>query len=155
MNLSSGRRQEVSLDMTPMIDVVFLLLIFFMVSTTFEHNSEIDIRLPEASLEMLSGKPHAIYVAVTEQGDFFINQEPLVDRNIHTLKSALQQAAMDVDDPPVVISADEQASHQSVVSIMDAARQIGLQKITFAVKSVPALDSTPESADTPLDTPVE
>lgn len=136
MNFRSGRRDDVDLDITPLIDVVFLLLIFFMVSTTFEHNSEINITLPSSSKEMTEAKPDAVNVGLDSQGVVYINDKALVNAQIETIKAALSEALVGLDEPPVIISADADASHQSVVRVMDAARQLGLVKITFATQEL-------------------
>ncbi len=136
MNFRSDRRDEVDLDITPLIDVVFLLLIFFMVSTTFEHNSEINITLPNSSKEITEAKPDAVNVGLDSQGAVYINDKALVNAQIETIKAALSEALVGLDEPPIIISADANASHQSVVRVMDAARQLGLVKITFATQEL-------------------
>ncbi len=136
MNFRPDRRDEVDLDITPLIDVVFLLLIFFMVSTTFEHNSEINITLPSSSKEITEAKPDAVNVGLDSQGAVYINDKALVNAQIKTIKTALSEALVGLNDPPIIISADANASHQSVVRVMDAARQLGLVKITFATQEL-------------------
>ncbi len=136
MNFRPERRDEVDLDLTPLIDVVFLLLIFFMVSTTFEHNSEINITLPSSSKEVKEAKPDAVNVGLDAQGNVYINDKSLVNAQLETIKAALSDALVGLDEPPVIISADSNATHQSVVRVMDAARQLGLVKITFATQDL-------------------
>jgi biopolymer transport protein ExbD len=136
MNFRSERRDQVDLDITPLIDVVFLLLIFFMVSTTFEHNSEINITLPTSSKETTEAKPDAVNVGLDSQGNVYINEKALVNAQIETIKTALSDALVGLNEPPIIISADADASHQSVVRVMDAARQLGLVKITFATQEI-------------------
>lgn len=136
MNFRTNRRDEINLDVTPLIDVVFLLLIFFMVSTTFEHNSEINLTLPSSSKEVVEAKPNAVNVGLDAQGNVYINDKALVNAQIETIKSALSEALVGLNDPPLIISADANATHQSVVRIMDAARQLGLVKITFATQEL-------------------
>ena len=136
MNFRSERRDEVNLDITPLIDVVFLLLIFFMVSTTFEHNSEINITLPSSSKEVTEAKPDAVNVGLDAQGNVYINDKALVNAQLETIKTALSDALVGLNEPPIIISADANASHQSVVRVMDAARQLGLVKITFATQEL-------------------
>lgn len=136
MNFRSERRDEVDLDITPLIDVVFLLLIFFMVSTTFEHNSEINITLPSSSKEVKEAKPDAVNVGLDAQGNVYINDRSLVNAQLETIKAALSDALVGLNEPPVIISADSNATHQSVVRVMDAARQLGLVKITFATQEL-------------------
>ena len=136
MNFRPKRRDEVDLDITPLIDVVFLLLIFFMVSTTFEHNSEVNITLPTSSKEVKEAKPDAVNVGLDAQGNVYINDNALVNAQLETIKTALSEALVGLDEPPIIISADAEASHQSVVRIMDAARQLGPVKITFATQEL-------------------
>ena len=136
MNFRSKRREDVDLDITPLIDVVFLLLIFFMVSTTFAHNSEINITLPTSSKEVTEAKPDAVNVGLDAQGNVYINDNALVNAQLETIKTALSEALVGLDEPPIIISADAEASHQSVVRVMDAARQLGLVKITFATQEI-------------------
>jgi len=134
MNLRPVRKHDLELNITPLIDVVFLLLIFFMVSTTFDRNSQIDITLPKASEEHSDQQPDTVNVAVDARGRVFVNGQPLVNAQLQTIREALQNAASGLDDPPVIISADQQASYQSVVRIMDAARRVNLIHITFATR---------------------
>ena len=136
MNFRTERRDEVNLDITPLIDVVFLLLIFFMVSTTFEHNSEINITLPSSSKEVTEARPDAVNVGLDAQGNVYINDKALVNAQLETIKTALSEALVGLNEPPVIISADADATHQSVVRVMDAARQLGLVKITFATQEI-------------------
>lgn len=136
MNFRSRRRAGVNLDITPLIDVVFLLLIFFMVSTTFEHDSEINITLPTASREAAEPRPEAIDVALDADGNVYINDNALVNAQLQTIRTALSDALAGLDDPPVTISADAETPHQSVIRIMDAARQLGLARITFATREL-------------------
>jgi len=136
MDFRPHRRDDVDLDITPLIDVVFLLLIFFMVSTTFEHNSEINITLPSSSKEITEAKPDAVNVGLDSQGVVYINEKALVNAQIETIKIALTEALVGLNDPPIIISADANSTHQSVVRVMDAARQLGLVKITFATQEL-------------------
>lgn len=136
MNFRKEKRDIVNLDITPLIDVVFLLLIFFMVSTTFEHNSEINITLPTSSKEMTEAKPDAVNIGLDAQGNVYINNKALINAQLETIKNALSEALVGLDEPPIIISADADASHQSVVKVMDAARQLGLARITFATQEL-------------------
>ena len=134
MNFKSRQREELDINITPLIDVVFLLLIFFMVSTTFERESEINITLPEASEEIVDSKPDVIRIAIDANEKIYINDQPLVNSQLLTIREALRDAVKDAEDMPVVINADAEATHQSVIKVMDAARQLGLVKITFATQ---------------------
>ena len=134
MNFQPKPREELELDITPLIDVVFLLLIFFMVSTTFQHDSELNITLPKASKEIAKAKPDAINVAIDNQSRIFINEKELLNSQISTIKEALYEIASNLEDAPLIISADEETPYQVVIRTMDAARQLGLVKITFATR---------------------
>jgi biopolymer transport protein ExbD len=135
MNFRPHRKQDVDLNLTPLIDVVFLLLIFFMVSTTFERKSEINITLPQSSTEVAEIRPDAVTIAVDGQGRVYINEQPLVNAQLMTIREGIRDAIAGLTDPTVVINADADATHQSVIRIMDAARQLSLAKITFATRS--------------------
>lgn len=134
MNFQPNPRDELNLDITPLIDVVFLLLIFFMVSTTFDHESEVNITLPKASKEIAQAKPDAINIAIDNQSRIYINEKELLNSQISTIKEAIFDIAVDLPDAPIIISADEEAPFQMVIKTMDAARQLGLVKITFATR---------------------
>lgn len=136
MNLRSQRKDDVELNITPLIDVVFLLLIFFMVSTTFDRESEINITLPEASREHTESEFDQLDVAVDAEGKVYINDQVLVNSQLNTIREALRNAMYDLEDPQLIISADAEATHQAVVRVMDAARQLDLVKITFATSAV-------------------
>jgi biopolymer transport protein ExbD len=127
--------KQVEVNLTPLIDVVFLLLIFFMVSTTFDKQAQIQIKLPEAdSSEMVDQQPEVIEVGVDEKGNFFVNQEELLKSDAPTLKQMLVKVAQGKTDLPVIISADGKAPHQSVVTVLDVASSIGLTQMTFATQ---------------------
>lgn len=134
MLLRHNRNNEPDLNLTPLIDVVFLLLIFFMVSTTFEKESEISIELPDASGKVTKKEAFTIEVSIDAQGRYFVNQRRVKDTSIVTLKQAVAQVRGDQKDPRYVISADRNTPHQAVVKAMDAARQLGLYRLTFATK---------------------
>ena len=136
MNFRPNKREDINVDITPLIDVVFLLLIFFMVSTTFEHNSEVNITLPTSSKEVTDAKPDAVNIGLDAQGNIYINDNALVNAQLETIKTALSEALIGLNEPPIIISADADATHQSVVRVMDAARQLGLVKITFATQEL-------------------
>jgi len=134
MNFQPNPPDELQLDITPLIDVVFLLLIFFMVSTTFEHESEVNITLPEASKEIAQAKPDAINIAIDNQSRIYINEKELLNSQISTIKEAIYDISVDLPDAPIIISADQEAPFQMVIRTMDAARQLGLVNITFATR---------------------
>jgi len=140
MNLRSAPREPADINLTPLIDVVFLLLIFFMVSTTFNRDSELSIELPAAAAEAQKRRPDSIEVAVDAQGRFYVDGRQLLNTQSKTLRQALENAAGENDSPPIIISADAKTPHQAVVQIMDAARVLGFVRLTFATRLVPESD---------------
>lgn len=134
MNLRSGQRDSPDINLTPLIDVVFLLLIFFMVSTTFSRESELSIELPEATAKPVEQEHEPIEIAIDSQGRYFVNNKPLVNTQIATLVQAIRSEAGDREAPPILINADAQTPHQAVVNVMDAAQQMGFLHLTFAAR---------------------
>ncbi len=136
MNLRPQKSKDVDVNMTPLIDVVFLMLIFFMVSTTFDRESRIQIELPESSKsEAPAAQQEPIKIAVDAQGHLYLNDQELVNSDFKTLKLALQQRIRGVRKlPPVSIMADAKAPHGAVMIAMDAAGQVGLVNFSFEAK---------------------
>jgi biopolymer transport protein ExbD len=117
--------------MTPLIDVVFLLLIFFMVSTTFDTTSQLKINLPEASEQQTSMPPQKLNLLIDAKGNFFINSRELTNRKSATLKAALQRT-MAGSKLPIVIQSDADSPVQSLVTAMDVVGQLGLTQVSIA-----------------------
>ena len=134
MNIRPRRRRSTTVDITPLIDVVFLLLIFFMVSTTFERETEISIDLPEASGEKSEEKRDELVIAIDRKGVFYVNDQEVVNTRIDTLKLAMRKAVAENREIPVIINADAKTPHQSVMTVMDAANQLGLRRLTFTAQ---------------------
>jgi len=132
LNLKPDRRDEIDLNLTPLIDVVFLLLIFFMVSTTFEKTSKLKIDLPEASSQATPQSDKKIVIGIDTKGRYYINDRQLVNTQLKTLKIALLKVAGDNKDIPIVLRADAKTPHQSVVTAMDAASQVGLTRMSIS-----------------------
>lgn len=132
MNFRHGKVEELDVNVTPLIDVVFLLLIFFMVSTTFERESELNIELPEASGELSESDKVDIEIFIDSKGQFSINEHELINSKIETLLRALREAAGNDTDPRIIITADKVTTHQAVMTAMDAARQMGFVHISFS-----------------------
>lgn len=132
MNLRPRQRQEPDVNLTPLIDVVFLLLIFFMVSTTFLKEADFKIDLPESSQEPGVVEQRRLEVVVNAQGQYFVNGRALADTRLATLKQALVEAAGDDRSQPFIIRADAKTSHQAVVTAMDAAAQLGFSHLAIA-----------------------
>lgn len=131
MKFRRQRLEEVSVNLTPLIDVVFLLLIFFMVSTTFTKETHLSIDLPEADGEPALEAPEQVEVLVSEDGHYTVNANNLVDRELDTLKAAIHAISGGDTALPLVISADAQAPHQAVVRAMDAAGQLGFVHLSI------------------------
>jgi len=137
MNLQPGGEDEPEVNLTPLIDVVFLLLIFFMVSTTFEHQSRIQIELPEATASPVEVDEDSIEIIIDAQGRYFIGEEQVVNTELKTLKSAISKAVGDRDTVPVTIRADANTPHQAVITALDATSQLGLTRISLATSKIP------------------
>jgi biopolymer transport protein ExbD len=131
MNFRRKNREELDLNLTPLIDVVFLLLIFFMVTTTFDRETQLNIELPQAAGEQKKAE-QVLEISIDSSNRFYINQKEIVNSGLETVKHAIKQAAADQKDMPLLISADGKATHQSVMTVLDAASQLGLVNITFA-----------------------
>lgn len=125
-------REDLGIDLTPLIDVVFLLLIFFMVSTTFQKEADLNIDLPKASPTPVAAESERITVAVDKTGHYSINDQPLADTSVEALKAALLAAVGDNRQLPFIIRADAITPHQSVVTVMDIAGQLGFRKLSIA-----------------------
>ena len=132
MNLRQFKSEAPDVNITPLIDVVFLLLIFFMVSTTFERESEIEVTLPEAAIDAPVEEEFVIEVTINAQGTYFVNGQRVINTQTATLKQAMLKVAGGRQDPPIILSADANATHQAVVRVMDAARQLGFVHLSFA-----------------------
>ncbi len=132
MNLRRSRSDEPDVNLTPLIDVVFILLLFFMVSTTFQRESEINIELPEASTEPVEEREEVLELVIDAQGHYFIDEQQVVNTELETLKQALQKSLGERSEIPVVIRADRQTPYESVVRAMDAISQLGLVQMSLA-----------------------
>jgi biopolymer transport protein ExbD len=132
VKLARRHQEAPDITLTPLIDVVFLLLIFFMVSTSFSRHAEIELELPEASTEKTQERPEIIEVAIDVNGHYYVGGRQLVNTQMGTLKQAIRDAAGARKSPPLVISADASTPLQAVVTAMDAARQLGIIHISFA-----------------------
>ena len=139
MNLRRSRGEEPDVNLTPLIDVVFILLIFFMVSTTFQKESQIKIELPEASGEPAEQRKELLEIVIDAEGRYFIDQQQVVNTELSTLKRAIEKYLGEQRDLPVVIRADRMTPYEAVVRAMDATAQLGLVKMSLAT-------SQPENA---------
>jgi len=139
VNLRRSRGEEPDVNLTPLIDVVFILLIFFMVSTTFQKESQIKIELPEASGEPAEQRKELLEIVIDAEGRYFIDQQQVVNTELPTLKRAIEKYLGEQRDLPVVIRADRMTPYEAVVRAMDATAQLGLVKMSLAT-------SQPENA---------
>ncbi len=128
---SHSTEEEATINMTPLIDVVFLLLIFFMVSTTFDTTSELKIRLPEASQNKVVEKPHTLSILIDAKGRFFLNSRELTSQKSDALMAALERVLQGADRP-VVIQSDAESPVQSLVTAMDVVGRLGLTQVSIA-----------------------
>lgn len=131
--------QDDSINLTPLIDVVFILLIFFMVSTSFTKESHLTVSLPEATGKPPESQPKHIEILILSDGSYAVNGQGLVNTKIETLKSALEKTAAGNNKIPLTITADAKTPHQAVVQAMDAAGQLG-----FAALSITTRQPEPE-----------
>jgi len=123
---------EPEVNLTPLIDVVFILLIFFMVSTTFQHESEIKIDLPEASADKVDKQEKVLEILIDADGHFYIGGEQVVNTELATLKGAIRKFLGDRKKMPVVIRADRMSPYEAVIRAMDATSQLGLEQMSLA-----------------------
>ena len=128
---SSHIEEDANINLTPLIDVVFLLLIFFMVSTTFDTTSQLKINLPEANQERNSAPPQKINLLIDAKGNFYINSRELTSNKSATLKAALERS-MAAGELPIVIQSDADSPVQSLVTAMDVVGQLGLSQVSIA-----------------------
>jgi biopolymer transport protein ExbD len=136
MNFQRGRnREEPDINLIPMIDVLLVILIFLMTTTTFSKIAELQINLPQAQAEKAADKPNVINVSVDAAGHYVINKNPVVFTTPDAFSVELRKAGGSKTDPAVVINADAKATHQAVINVMEAARIAGYSKITFSTQA--------------------
>ena len=135
MNFRKQRTQEPEINLIPFIDVLLVILIFLMLTTTYSKFTEMQLTLPSADVEQLRDRPRELIVSIGADGRYIINKTELQNRSVDGIASAMLGAAPAGSDSVVIISADANAPHQSVVSAMEAARRAGLSQITFATQS--------------------
>ena len=140
MSFRQGTRDEPEINLIPFIDVLLVVLIFLMLSTTYSKFTEMELRLPVADADVQRDRPREIMVSITADGRYAINRAPLPDRSIDSVAAALVAAAgNNAKDNVVIVSADASATHQSVITVMEAARRAGLMQLTFAAQSATAV----------------
>ncbi len=134
MRFKRQQHEEVGINLTPLIDVVFLLLIFFMVSTTFTRETQLSIDLPEAKGQPKPENAEQIEIQVAEAGTYRVNGQALVDGRMRTLQAAIYKVSAGDTTLPMVITADAQAAHEDVVQAMDAAGQMGFVHLSITTR---------------------
>ncbi len=136
MNFQRGKyREEPEINLVPLIDVMMVILIFLMITTTYSKYTELQINLPTADAEKQLERQNEIGVLVNAQGQYVINKAPVAFSSIEQLAGVLRSAGAGLKEPIVVISADANATHQAVVRVMEASRLAGLSQITFTTQA--------------------
>jgi len=134
VNLSPQKADEPDVNLTPMIDVVFLLLLFFMVSTSFIRESSLKVDLPEATGQTTAEKDKPIDIIINADGQFTVNKITLTSPNKEDLSAQLKLAVGENSDPHIIITADAKADYQNIVTAMDSAQQLGYSRLTLATR---------------------
>ena len=135
MNFRKPRPEDPEINLIPFIDVLLVILIFLMLSTTYSKFTELQVTLPTADAEKLRDRPREIVVAVSADGRYVVNRKPVDGRSVEILAAELLAATGGSSEMVVIVSADATAAHQSVINVMDAARRAGLPRLTFATQS--------------------
>ena len=135
MKFRSRSREEPEINLIPFIDVLLVVLIFLMLSTTYSKFTELQLKLPVADTDSQRDYPKEVLVAVTSDGAYTVNKIAVQDRSLAALTAALVEGAKAGKDSVVIINADASAKHQAVITVMEAARSSGLTQITFATQS--------------------
>ena len=135
MNLRPRRSEPPRVDITPLIDVVFLMLIFFMVSTTFDKQTQLKVELPSASATQTEEKPQdKIEIKIDAKGNFYVNERELVKHDADTLRRTMLKIADGRSDLPVIVSGDRNAPLQSMMTVLDVAAQLGMSRLSFVAR---------------------
>ena len=137
LNFRKSRQEEPEINLIPFIDVLLVILIFMMLSTTYSKFTELQVTLPVADAEKARDRPNEIIVSVASDGRYAVNRKPVDGRSVEVLTAELAAAATAAPNAIVIVSADATAAHQSVINVMDAARRAGLARLTFATQSTP------------------
>ena len=135
MNFRKHRSEEPEINLIPFIDVLLVVLIFLMLSTTYSKFTELQITLPVANSDKARDRPHEIIVSVAADGRYTVNRTPVDGRSVELLAAELASAAGGSSEMVVIVSADATAAHQSVINVMDAARRANLPHLTFATQT--------------------
>ena len=134
MNFRDTRKEDPEINLIPLIDVLLVIIIFLMLTTTYSKFAELQVQLPTAEAEKQLERPNEINVVVSASGQYLVNRRPVVFRDVPSLAAELRRDGGNMKDPVIVINADNSATHQSVIRVMDAARQAGYGQVAFAVE---------------------
>jgi biopolymer transport protein ExbD len=134
LNFKRQASEEVSVNLTPLIDVVFLLLIFFMVSTTFTKESHLEIDLPQSSADPAKPVAEEIEVIINAEGEYSVNERALINNQEETLKKAVEKLSNGSTSIPFIITADAKTAHEHVVRVMDVAGQLGFVQLSITTQ---------------------
>lgn len=137
MRFQTNRRQEEpEINLIPLIDVLLVIIIFLMLTTTYARFSGMELTLPSAAAEEVDGQPNELNIAVTAEGDVLVNRVPVVGRDVDSIAAALGRAVpANTPEPLVIINADAKSAHQRTIDVLQAAQRVGLAKITFATRN--------------------
>ncbi|RDI00652.1 biopolymer transport protein ExbD [Caldimonas thermodepolymerans] len=135
MNFHHRRSEEPEINLIPFIDVLLVILIFLMLTTTYSKFTELKVNLPVADAEKLRDHPKELIVSVAADGRYAVNRKPVEGRSVDLLAAEMRAAAGNGENTVVIVSADATAAHQSVINVMDAARRAGLSQLTFATQA--------------------
>jgi biopolymer transport protein ExbD len=135
MKFHRDKSPEPEINLIPFIDILLVVVIFLMLSTTYSKFTEMQLNLPVADAAAQQERPHEVIVTISSEGLFMVNKKPVSTRDVQGLSQALAATTQSIENPMIIISADAQASHQSVMMVMEAARRNGLNQLTFAAQS--------------------
>jgi len=134
MNFRNKQEEPLDVNITPLIDVVFLLLIFFMIATTFKKDAQIQIDLPQATGAPVQKEGFKLEISIDSLGRYFINDRRLRDNKLETIKLAIHETVGNRKNPQIIINSDKDTSYQAVITAMNAVKQLGYNKFNLAVK---------------------
>jgi biopolymer transport protein ExbD len=143
MNFRKPRPEDPEINLIPFIDVLLVILIFLMLSTTYSKFTELSVTLPSANADASRDRPAEIIVAVSADGRYNVDHQAVDGRNVEALTLALRSAAETRKEPFLIISADAMSTHQAVINVMDAARRAGLSRMTFAAQTATGAEAAP------------
>ena len=135
MKFHREKSPEPEINLIPFIDILLVVVIFLMLSTTYSKFTELQLNLPVADAAAPQERPHEVVVSINSEGQFSVNRNLVNTRDVQGLSQALARATQSIDSPMIIISADAQASHQSVMTAIEAARLVGITQVTFALQS--------------------